>query len=339
MSTMKEVAKKAGVSIATVSAVINENKYVSEELKEKVNSAIQELNYRPNRIAQSLKGKETKLIGITVTEITNPFYPLLIKGVEDKALSSDYNIILSATSDDEEKECKVLESMLAQGVDGVIMATVDNVDSKALKLLEKEKVPMVLINRAPKNFKGSSVCIDSFQVGVLATEHLINLGHRQIAFIGGDRQNTKEREYAFLKTMKAHSLPVPKEWVIDTEYSLEKTTQQIKEMIRSKRLPTAIYVGMDVLAFWAARILLEHGIRIPEDISIIGSDNIPFSEDFRVPLTTVEVHTYEIGQRGFELLLNKITSGRGDVNHKYVLEPELVIRNSTQKLNLNEKGF
>lgn len=332
MTSMKEVAQKAGVSIATVSAVVNDTKYVSNELKEKIEQVIKELNYRPNRIARSLKGKETKLIGVTVTEITNPFYPLMLKGVEDTAIVSGFNVILSTTSDNEDMELKLLESMLDQGVDGVILATIDKSDSKALKLLEKENVPTVLINRAPKDYTGSKVCIDSCKVGMLATEHLLQLGHEKIAFFGGERQNTKEREVAFLKTMEKNGLHVPQEWVIDSEYDLEKTSQITKGIIKSGNIPTAVYAASDLIAFGVSRAFLEEGFSIPKDISIIGSDNIPFSADFRIPLTTVDVHTYEIGKKGFEILSEKLTKKRGDTLEQFTLEPELIIRNSTEML-------
>ncbi len=333
MTSMKEVAKRAGVSIATVSAVINDNKFVSTELKVKVEEAIKELNYRPNRIARSLKGKEKKLIGVMVTEITNPFYPLMIKGIEDFALTSGFNILLSTTSDDEKVEYKLIESILDQGVDGVVLATIDNSDSKSLELLKKENVPTVLINRAPKNYPGSKVYVDSYKVGTLATEYLLQLGHKKIAFIGGERQNTKERERAFLEVMKSRNLPVPNEWIIDSEYNFEKVKSITKEIIKNKDRPTAIYAGMDIIAFEVAKAILEEGLRIPEDISIVGSDNIPFSEDFRVPLTSVDVQAYEIGKRGLEILIDKITKKEEEVQDQVIFDPTLVIRNSTAELS------
>ncbi len=333
MTSMKEVAKRAGVSIATVSAVINDNKFVSAELKVKIEEAIKELNYRPNRIARSLKGKETKLIGVMVTEITNPFYPLMIKGIEDLALTAGFNILLSTTSDDEKTEYKLIESILDQGVDGVVLATIDNSKSKSLELLKKENIPTVLINRAPKNYPGSKIYVDSYKVGSLATEYLLQLGHKKIAFFGGKRQNTKEREKAFLDVMKSRNLPVPNEWIIDSEYNFEKVKCITKEIIKNKDRPTAIYAGMDIIAFEVAKAILEEGLRIPEDISIVGSDNIPFSEDFRVPLTSVDVQAYEIGKRGLKILIDKITNKEEEVQDQVIFDPTLVIRNSTAELS------
>lgn len=329
MTSMKEVAKRAGVSIATVSAVVNENKYVSEDLKKKIEEAIKELNYRPNRLARSLKGKETKLIGVTVTEITNPFYPLMLKGVEDVALSFGYNVILSTTADDQEQEYTLLESMLDQGVDGVILATIDTVHSKALQLLLKENVPTVLINRSPKDFNGMKVCIDSYKVGELATEHLIELGHEKIAFFGGQRQNSIERERAFLDRMKLNHLSVPQDWLIDCGYEPEKTYQLTMELLNQEEIPTAIFAASDLIAFSVARAVMDKGYEIPRDISVIGADNIPFTADFRVPLTTIDVQTYEIGKIGCELLLKTLTGKDLNETDRVVLEPTLIHRNST----------
>ncbi|MDQ0337359.1 DNA-binding LacI/PurR family transcriptional regulator [Caldalkalibacillus uzonensis] len=330
MATIKDVARKAGVSVATVSAVINKSKYVSDDLKQRVQQAIEDLGYRPNRVARSLKRKESNIIGITVTEITNPFYPLMLEGVEDNAINEGYNVMLCTTGDDEEKEYLLLESMIDQGVDGVILATIDDLNSKALKLVQKEGIPHVLINRAPENYTGSLVCVDSYKVGQIATKHLLQLGHTQIGFIGGNRQNSKSREKGYQAMLASHNIPVNPSWIIDGEYSMEKTYEKITKLMQTSRtIPTAFFAASDLMAFGAAKALLDNGYTIPGDISIVGSDNIDFSEDFRVPLTTVDVQKYEIGKLGCELLLNHITRKEEVSHQKIILEPSLVLRESS----------
>ncbi|WP_394140059.1 LacI family DNA-binding transcriptional regulator [Cytobacillus oceanisediminis] len=333
MTTIKDVAKHANVSIATVSAVINKTKFVSEELKERVETAIEELNYRPNKVARSLKRKESKLIGVTVTEITNPFYPLMLKGVDDIALGSGYNVILCTTGDDPEKELEMLQSMVDQGVDGIIFATIDNEDSTSVQLLKKEGIPHVLINRAPADYEGSQVRIDSYKVGKMATNYLINLGHTDIAFLGGDRLNSKERESGYKDALLENGLSLNENRIIKSDYQIETAYRDMNSLIATGDVPTAIFTASDIMAFGAIKALIDSGFNVPNDVSVIGSDNISFSEDFRIPLTTVDAHTYEIGRMGCEILLRMLANKEQPEHRRLLLEPKLVIRESTSIKN------
>ncbi|WP_100400743.1 LacI family DNA-binding transcriptional regulator [Bacillus sp. FJAT-44742] len=338
---MKEVAEKAGVSIATVSAVVNKTKYVSDELRERIENVIEEVGYRPNRNARSLKGKATNLVGVTVTEVTNPFYPLMIKGVEDASHEYGYNVLLSTTGDNESKEIKLLESMLDQGVDGVILSTVDKADSKPLALAVKAQIPLVLINRAPKGYKGNLVCVDSYKVGQVATQHLIDLGHSSIAFFGGERQNSYEREKGFRDTMARNNLEVSEEFILNGEYDSSISYKKMRSLIEHSN-PTGVYAASDIMAFGVIKACLDAGLSVPGDVSIIGSDNVKFSEDFKVSLTTVDVQTYQMGKKGLEILRKNIRF-KNEVEPQQVwLEPKIVVRESTALLTnktKNERGF
>lgn len=332
MVTIKDVAKKANVSIATVSAVINNNKFVSDELKERVENAINELKYRPNKIARSLKKKKTYLIGVIVTEITNPFYPILLKGVEDTANKSKYKLIVCTTGDDPEKEYDLVQSMLDHGVDGMVLATIDNKDSRSVQLLEHEGIPHVLINRSPEGYEGNQVRIDSYKIGEIATNYLIDLGHRDIAFIGGDRLNSREREKGFRATLSKHGIKLKNNRIIRSNYEVDRTYQDILQLIENKDLPTAFFAASDIMAFGTIKVLLDKGFRVPQDISVIGSDNILFSEDFLIPLTTVDAQAYEIGQLGCEMLISLLSKdNKKNESQIHLLEPSLVIRKSCQQ--------
>lgn len=333
MVTIKDVAEKANVSIATVSAVINKNKFVSDELKERVNSAIQELNYRPNKIARSLKNKKTYLIGVIVTEITNPFYPIMLKGVEDVANKSKYKLIVSTTEDDPEKEYDLIQSMLDYGVDGIVLATADSRDSRSIHLLEQGEIPCVLINRSPEDYEGNVVRIDSYKVGEIATKYLIDLGHKDIAFIGGDRLNSWEREKGFKDTLSRYGIKLKNNRIIRTDYEANKAYQDILKLIESDDIPTAFFAASDVMAFGTIKVLLDKGFKVPQDISVIGSDNIPFSEDFLVPLTTIDAQAYKIGKLGSEILIAMLGKNTNKIqNNTCLIEPSLIIRQSCQEI-------
>ncbi|MET3505954.1 LacI family DNA-binding transcriptional regulator [Halalkalibacter oceani] len=331
MVTIKDVAKAANVSIATVSAVINRNKYVSEPLKHRVEKAIEELGYRPNKVARSLKKKETGLIGVIVTEITNPFYPRLLKGVEDAAITAGYNVLLCTTGDDPDKEYELVQSMVDQGVDGIVLGTVDQQHSQSLAFLNKIGMQHVLVNRSPEQYAGTVVRINSFLVGELAATYLTELGHRNIAFIGGDRLNSWEREKAFIDTLSSMGIYLPSERVISSEYSMEKAYQDIQPLIKSGHIPSAIFTASDVMAFGAIKALQDAGYRIPHDVSVIGSDNIPFAEDFRVSLTSIDAKAYDIGRNGCELLISAIQQKDEYQPAQLYLEPVLIERESCRQ--------
>lgn len=327
--TIKDVAKQANVSIATVSAVINGTKFVSEELTERINHAIEDLEYRPNRVARSLKRKKSKLIGVTVTEITNPFYPQMLKGVDDIAIENGYNVILCTTEDEPDKEYDLLLSLIDQGVDGIVLATIDKNASSSIELLKKEKIPHVLINRAPANYEGNKVTVNSYKVGKVATDYLISLGHTDIAFIGGERLNSIDREKGYKDSIIENGLNLRSDRIIMSDYHSNGAYDTTNSLIATGDLPTAIFTASDVMAFGVIKALLNSGYKVPEDISVIGSDNISFSEDFRIPLTTIDAHTYDIGRMGCEVLLNELRNKDQNDDRKILLEPKLIIREST----------
>jgi DNA-binding LacI/PurR family transcriptional regulator len=332
MVTIKEVAKKANVSIATVSAVINKNKFVSGDLISRVEEAIKELGYRPNKVARSLKKKETNLIGVVVTEITNPFYPLMFKGVEDVAIDSGYSVILCTTGDDPKKEVFLVQSMIDQGVDGVILATIDDDKSETINILNQLNIPHVLINRSPENYEGTAVRIDSYKVGEIAADYLLESGHRDIGFIGGDRLNSWEREKGFKDVLSKYGIKMENSRLIRSGYSIEEAYKDTKTLIQSGNYPTAIYAASDVMAFGAIKAILDSGLKVPEDISVIGSDNISFSEDFLIPLTTIDAQTYEVGKLGSEMMIEQLKKKDNAHNEQLLLEPKLIERKSCKPI-------
>lgn len=332
MVTIKEVAKQANVSIATVSAVINKNKFVSEDLINRVEVAIKDLGYRPNKVARSLKKKETNLIGVVVTEITNPFYPLMLKGVEDVAIDSGYSVILCTTGDDPKKEIFLVQSMIDQGVDGVILATIDDEESETINTLNQLSIPHVLINRSPESYQGTAVRINSYKVGELAADYLLKSGHRDIGFIGGDRLNSWEREKGFKDVLSKYEIEMENSRLIRSGYSIEEAYEDTKALIQSKDIPTAIYAASDVMAFGAIKAILDSGLNVPEDISVIGSDNISFSEDFLIPLTTIDAQTYEVGKLGSEMMVEQLKRKNKGSNEQLLLEPKLIERKSCKPI-------
>ncbi|MCF3942601.1 LacI family DNA-binding transcriptional regulator [Oceanobacillus alkalisoli] len=330
---MKEVAKRAQVSIATVSAVVNNTKFVSDELRHRVEEAIKELGYRPNKVARRLKGKTSNIIGATVTEMTNPFYPYMLKGIEDSAKEQGFNLLLSTTGDIAEEEESIIDTMIDQGVDGVILSTVEDTEAPILKKLDTYGIPKVLINRVPEGYKGSYVGIDSLKVGELATKHLTNLGHSEIAFVGGNRFNSRLREKGFRKVLYEQGIPIREDWIINGDYDFSEAYKQTMKLFKkyNNKVPTAIFAASDVMAMGVIKGCLDLGLSVPHDVSVIGSDNILYSEYFKVSLTTVDVQAYRMGEEGFNALKSLIDSKENHQPLQLFLEPRLVVRESTIK--------
>ncbi len=332
MATMREVAQLARVSVATVSAVINNSTFVSDELKERVIQAIQELDYRPNALARSLKSSRTRLLGFMLSNITNPFYPEIVLGAEDVARKEGYNIFVCTTDDDEERAQTYLDSMLEHRVDGMLVGTVDELSDPTLRKLKAAQVPLVLVNRWPEGYKGNTVVLDNIAAGILATNHLLSLGYREIAFVGASRKimTSRQREDGYRQAMKLAGIPVPEHFVRYCDYSEERAYEEFRRMAKTGRVPRAVFAGNDLMAFGIIRAFLDEGFKIPEDVAVVGCDDIAFSSKFFIPLTTVHFHKYEMGKLSAELLIKAINSPDSeDSQSDFIqLKPHLVVRKS-----------
>lgn len=329
MATMKDISKKAKVSLSTVSAVINQSAYVSPELTKRVTDAIEELNYRPNAVARSLKKKSTNTIGVIVTDILNPFYPPMIKGIEDVAFDHNFNVILCNTSNEHNRILTYLELMLEKQVDGLLLANIAT--SEDLSEIEKTGLKYVLINRKPPFYDKNFVGINNILSSELAVNHLVAQGYKRIAYFGGDLKiNTaRERKAGFISCMTEHGLDVDPMLVFEGEYSFESGYNNVKKMLEQvEKLPEAICTVSDIVAFGVIRGLRDSGIRVPGDIAVIGNDNSAFSEHFLVPLSSVDHSTYEMGKISMELLLQLIKEKNAMTDRQIILTPSLVVRES-----------
>ncbi|MGV3465959.1 MAG: LacI family DNA-binding transcriptional regulator [Heyndrickxia sp.] len=329
MATMKDISKKAKVSLSTVSAVINQSAYVSPELTKRVLDAIEELNYRPNAVARSLKKKSTNTIGVIVTDILNPFYPPMIKGIEDVAFDHNFNVILCNTSNEHRKISTYLELMLEKQIDGLLLANIATTED--LKEIEKTGLKYVLINRKPPFYDKNFVGVNNTLSSELAVNHLVTQGYKRIAYFGGNLKiNTaRERRAGFISCMEQHGLEVDPMLVFEGEYTLESGYENVKKMIEQvDRLPDAICAVSDVVAFGVIKGLRDVGKRVPEDIAVIGNDNSAFSENFLVPLSSVDHSTYEMGKLSMELLLQIVKEKNEITPRQIILTPSLVVRES-----------
>lgn len=325
---IKDVAKKANVSISTVSRVINQSKPVRSKTKERVLMAIEELGYRPNAIARSLKVKHTQSIGIMVPDIANQFYPEVVRGIEDVANMYEYTIFLCNTDLDDDKELKYFSGMEEKQVDGLIFMG-NILTDRLAREMKKADMPVVLIGSDHPDLP--SVTIDNTLAARKAVEYLLDKGHKNVAVITGkmkDPMMGRARLKGYREALEQAGINWKSEWVVEGGYRFKSGYEGARQLLMLEERPTAIFVASDEMAIGAMRAILEKGLQIPQDIAVVGFDNIDMSGKVYPSLTTMGQPMYEMGAIGMRLLTKYL---QGEIVHdnKVVLNFELTERESS----------
>lgn len=324
---MRDVAQKAGVSIKTVSRVVNDQGEIADSTRQRVLVVIEELGYRPNLIARGLVTQRTYTVGLVVNDITNPFFPEVARGVQDIARSNNYNIFLCNSDDDLKEEKRTLQTLAAQSVDGVIifpsLSGNDNVEA----FVEPHR-PFVIINRTFEHPHVSMVMTNNHQGATLATKHLISRGHTEIGMISGQPSEKSQRVSGFEDTMLAHGLNPAANRIIFGPPTLESGLNAALHLLRENPDITAIFAYNDLLAAGAIQACKKLGRRVPDDCAIVGFDDIRLASLIDPPLTTVRLKKYELGQRAMQRMLEMLENTEESFP-RIDLEVELVIRQST----------
>lgn len=328
MATIKDVAERAQVSVATVSYVINKKKKVSKDLVERVNQAIKELNYRPSRVARSLRTGMTMNVGLLIDDISNQFGAEFTIGLIHAAREKGYDVVISSVYHDIEEEYKILDRFLSQRVDGIIYGGYGAAEKKLLDI-EASGIPVVAVDKPLQSGQVSSVLIDNRQAVFMALEYLVRLGHQSICYIAGfpENPNTVIRALAFRDFLCQHNLPFGTESIVYGDYNLEHGYRSVMELLDVRRY-TAIFCGDDMIAFGAMSALKQIGVRVPEEMAVIGFDNVPLSAFFDPPLTTVNYPMREMGKKAFEIFYERVKKRTKKIQH-LLLPANLVIRQST----------
>jgi LacI family transcriptional regulator len=307
MSTIREVAHRAGVSPTTVSHVINNTRFVSDEVRQRVISAMDELGYRPNALARSLRRGETKTLGLILPDSANPFFAEIGHSIETAAFSQGYNVILCNTDGDLEKERTYVEVLLKKQVDGIVfVAAGERSDSLVHSL--KTDLPVVVVDRDLPDVELDTVLSDNYQGGYLATQHLIRLGHRRIACISGPSHLTPSalRVTGYKQALLKAELPLDDRLIVRGDFHPHSGWQATLSLIGLAEQPTAIFVCNDLMAMGALRAAAESGLQVPRDLAIIGYDDIELSSYTTPALSTVRQPKAEIGQAAVRMLLERI---------------------------------
>ena len=335
MATIKDVAKMAGVSTTTVSHVINKTRFVAKETEEAVMQAIKSLKYSPSAVARSLKVNTTKSIGMIVTTSESPYFAEIIHAVEDHCYRQGYSLFLCNTQNDPEKIKNHVEMLAKKRVDGLLVMCSEYTQHSLDVLSSFSSVPMVVMDWGP-NTDTDIIEDNSFTGGYLATKHLIDCGHKEIGLIAGelDKTTARTRYEGFVKAMNEANLPIRENWIMEGFFEPEDGYECMNKILAQDSLPTAVFCCNDVMALGAISAITEKGLRVPDDISIIGYDNIHSSRFYAPPLTTIHQSKSRLGAQAVNLLFERIANKDNDNHekHRIAIHPELVIRKSVRNL-------
>ena len=324
--TARDVARVAGVSQATVSRVLNNSSRVSSQVRERVCKAIAALGYHPDEVARSLVSRRSRTIGLIVADITNPFYAETARVIATTAQMRGYSVFLCNTDNDPKLEREYLQVVLRRRVDGIIFGSVRLGDSAVRELIES-RFPVVMYNRYLGPSVGNYVVVDNRQGAYSATVHLIHLGHRNIAFLGGPDEfsTARERREGFLAALQDCGVPVRQEWVRSGMFRSQVAYQEAFGLLSAKERPTAIFAGNDLMAFGVLEAAAHCNLRVPEDLSVVGFDDIEMASHQALGLSTVSQERQRMAEMAVRSLIDLI-EGRAAPPIQVVLRPSLVLR-------------
>jgi LacI family transcriptional regulator len=331
--TIKDVAKKANVSISTVSRVINDSKPVSDDIKMRVVKVIEELGYKPNPVARSLVTKKSRLIGVIIPDISDPYIAEILNAVEEVAKTYDYDIILCNSYGSLESEEHYLNLLRTKQVEGMIFLTY-KMRTVHKEFFESSKMPVVMINRDASELNLSSVSVNHFDAMFELTSKLFEDGHENVALI----RNGKTSDVfglshfdGFKKAHDTHKKYFDENLVFEGSFKIDNAYDITKQLIETNRVPSAIIATTDSMAIGAINCLVDHGIKVPEEVSVAGFYDTKIATLYRPQLTTIHQPIYDIGAIAIRLLIKQITGDEKDSKHFY-LPHELILRDSTRSI-------
>ncbi len=337
--TIRDVAKDAGVSLRTVTNVINKWPYVTDQTREKVQRSIDALGYRPSRLASSLVTGRTNTIGVMIPDITNPFFGQVVRGCEDVLYAADYSIFLCNTSEDPKKQSSYLDILVDRGVDGLLIFGARSSQDEHAGVVHDE-IPVVVEDSPVQNQNTTMIEIDNIGGAQMAVAHLIAHGHTRIAHLGGpiQRQAADHRLLGYRQAIESAGIPYDKSLVMRCSPSIRGGLQSALELLPAKK-PSALFCYNDLMAIGAMVACRQLGLKIPKDLAIIGFDDIAIASLIEPALTTVRVRQYEMGRLASDLLLERL-SGKENVQNQVKFPVELIVRNScgTRRLSARQQN-
>ena len=329
---MRDVAERAGVSVTTVSHVVNETRPVSDELRQRVLTAMDELGYQPNRLARSLRLQETHTIGMIVPDSANPFFAEVARGIEDTSFEQSYNVILCNSDGNLDKELLYTNVLVEKQVDGILFVAA-GVSTEHIRALQTRRMPLVLVDRDIPGVAVDSVLTDNARGGWQAIHYLIELGHRRIGCITGpsDVTPSAERVTGYRQALREAGIAADENLVVKGDFQYESGFRATQQLLEMNDPPTAVFACNDLMAVGAISAVIESGRKVPADLSVIGFDDVPLASFTNPPLTTIAQPKYEMGALATTMLLERVQD-RDMAPRRKLLDTRLFIRHSTAPL-------
>jgi DNA-binding LacI/PurR family transcriptional regulator len=330
-ATMADIAHRAGVSKSTVSHVINGTRFVSAETARRVQQAIEELDYRPSMVARGLASERTGTVGLLISDVGNPFYHQVIRGVEDVALQNDTSVFLFNASYDLDRSLKYIRSMIDRQVDGVMFMS-SRLTMQLIDELSRHQVPALILDWEEAQVEGMATIAFDFERGIReAVEHLIGLGHRRFAHVGGppDLWTARVRQRLFVDALGERGVDPESVLIVEGNLGIDGGREALPAIVQAASRPTAVFAANDLTALglvWEAR---KHGVRIPEDLSVVGLDDIEPAGQITPPLTTIALPRYQMGALAMRTLLDLIRAEQSGGVMRHIMPTRLVVREST----------
>lgn len=341
MTTMKDVAKRAGVSVATVSHVMNATRKVAPETEKRVKKIMEQLDYHPNAVARSLKTQRTHTIGLIVSDISNPFFSTLVRGAEDFAMENGYSLIVCNTDETLSKEKLYIDVLLQKKIDGMVIAPTGK-SNQNLQLLLDRNVPVVFVDRTLDGIECDAVLSKNLEGAYQATKHLIEHGHRRIGIIIGLEQvsTSRERLKGYKRALNESDIGFDDRLVVQANSRVQGGKEVVSELLASNHRPSAIFVTNNLMTIGAMQGLKENGLQCPRDLSLIGFDDFEWAETLTPSLTTVAQQPYKIGFEAVKLLLNNIRRERRQGSYREIrIDVKLQVRSSVASPASHPKDY
>jgi len=339
--TIKDIAHKVGMSVSTVSlALSGKDSRLSSATKQKIYDAAKELNYRRNHMATALVTKKTRILGVILPDISNEFFAKMAKGIGYEAEKNDYRIMLLDTNDTPDKDIAAVHTLLERSVDGILYvhSAVGQKDcaSECVEICKAEDIPLILLDRVPENTNANAVFVDQEKGSYMAVKHLLELGHTKIGCITGPIMSgsSRARLCGYIKALQESHISIDMSLIVEGEFNADSGYELTQCLL--DRNVTAIFAFNDLIAYGVYRYVRNQRLRVPRDLSLVGFDNINFSEIMEIPLTTVHQPTREMGIAAVQKILKRLNE-KGDVCNE-IFEPNLIIRKSTGNPRMMEIG-
>lgn len=334
-ATIHDIAKKLNITASTVSRALNDHPRISTETKKAVQRTAQKLNYQPNNIAAALRNGKSNIIGIVVPTVDRTFFSAVVRGIEEIANKSRYHVIICQTYDNYDKEVSTIDALLNARVDGIIASFSKETTNFEHYLKVKERdMPLILFDRSNDNLEVSHIVIDDYLGAFKATEHLIQQGCKRIGHFTNTRKISiyKERLRGYRDALIHHNFPIDEKLIIESNLQLEDGRNSMKQLLRMSAPPDGIFSASAHGAMGALQVLKENGIKVPDDVALVGFSNEPFTMFTEPPLTVVDQHSISMGNAAAEIFLEEMDAkGKKFIPQKIVLKPELIIRQSSMR--------